>query len=83
MISFDLLCESYCFERIQELLFEPNTHKLLFPWRRIRIKSSFGNHEHCFNEKPFAFREKTLSFGIPINVRQPVITPSVLSQLIK
>jgi hypothetical protein len=36
-----------------------------------------------FNEKPFAFGEKTLPFGIPINVRQPVITPNALSHLIK
>jgi hypothetical protein len=83
MISFDLLCESYYFERIRELLSELNTHKLLFPWRRIRRKSSFGNREHCFNKKPFAFREKTLPFGIPINVRQPFITPNALSQLMK
>jgi hypothetical protein len=33
--------------------------------------------------KPFAFGEKTLPFGIPINVRQPVITPDALSRLIK
>jgi hypothetical protein len=34
-------------------------------------------------KKPFAFEEKTLPFGIPINVRQPVITPDALSWLIK
>jgi hypothetical protein len=36
-----------------------------------------------FNEKPFALGEKTLPFGIPINARQPVITPNAFSQLIK
>jgi hypothetical protein len=34
-------------------------------------------------KKPFAFGEKPLPFGIPINARQPGITPDALSQLIK
>jgi hypothetical protein len=34
-------------------------------------------------KKTFALGEKTLLFGIPINVRQPVITPNALSWLIK
>jgi hypothetical protein len=50
------------------------------PWHR---KSSLGNHEHCSMKKPFALGEKTLPFGIPINVRQPVIAPDALSWPIK
>jgi hypothetical protein len=34
-------------------------------------------------KKPFAFGEKPPPFGIPINARQPVITPDALSLLIK
>jgi hypothetical protein len=34
-------------------------------------------------EKLFAFGEKSLPFGIPINARLPVITPDALSRLIK
>jgi hypothetical protein len=34
-------------------------------------------------KKPFASKEKTLSFGILINARQPVITPDASPLLIK
>jgi hypothetical protein len=34
-------------------------------------------------KKPFASKEKPPSFGIPINARQPVITPDALPLLIK
>jgi hypothetical protein len=33
-------------------------------------------------EKPFAFGEKPPPLGIPINARQPVITPDAFSRLI-
>jgi hypothetical protein len=35
------------------------------------------------SKKPFASKEKTPSFGIPINARWPVITPDALPLLIK
>jgi hypothetical protein len=34
-------------------------------------------------KKPFTSKEKPLPFGIPINARQPVITPDALPLLIK
>jgi hypothetical protein len=34
-------------------------------------------------KKPFASKEKTPPFGIPINARQPVITPDALPLLNK
>jgi hypothetical protein len=34
-------------------------------------------------KKPFASKKKPLPFGIPINARQPIITPDALSLLIK
>jgi hypothetical protein len=55
----------------------------LAPWRRIRRKSSFGNHEHFFDEKTLRVQGKTPSFGILINTCQPFITPDALPLLIK
>jgi hypothetical protein len=49
----------------------------------LGIESAENPHSsmNTVQEKPFAFGEKTLPFGIPINVRQPVITPNAFSQL--
>jgi hypothetical protein len=71
------------FERIRELFLQPNTHKLL----PLGAKSARNPHSGTMNivslKKPFASKEKPPPFGIPINARQPVITPDALSLLIK
>jgi hypothetical protein len=48
----------HCLERIRELFLEPNTHKTLSPWRRIRRKSLFGSQEHCSMKNPSHPRKK-------------------------
>jgi hypothetical protein len=58
-------------------------HKLLL----LGIESAENPHSGVMNtvsmKKPFASKEKPPPFGIPINARQPVITPDALPLLIK
>jgi hypothetical protein len=58
-------------------------HKLL----PLGAESAENPHLAIMNtvllKKPFASKEKSLSFGIPINARQPVITPDASPLLIK
>jgi hypothetical protein len=46
-------------------------------------ENPYSGTMNTVHEKPFALGEKTLPFGIPINVRHSVITPDALSRLIK
>jgi hypothetical protein len=73
----------HCFERIGEPFLWLNTRKLLL----LGVESAENPHSGAMNTVPikklFASKEKPPSFGIPINARQPFITPYALPLLIK
>jgi hypothetical protein len=64
------------------LLLEPNTRKQLPLGTKSAENPQFGNHKHC-SMKTLRIREENPAAWYSNNVRQPVITPNALSQLIK